>query len=47
MLIVKGIGLIIITEFLAEIGDVRNFELLRQIQMPAGFSLRENDAQHS
>lgn len=41
MLAIKGIGVITVAGFLAEVGDVRRFESLRQIQKLAGLSLRE------
>ena len=42
MLAIKGIGVITVAGFLAEVGDVRRFESPRQIQKLAGRSLREN-----
>ena len=39
MLAIKGIGLITVAGFLAEVGDVRRFESPRQIQKLAGLSL--------
>ena len=42
MLAIKGIGIITVAGFLAEVGDVRRFESPRQIQKLAGLSLREN-----
>ena len=44
LLAIKGIGLITIAGFLAEVGDVRRFESPRQIQKLAGLSLRENSS---
>ncbi len=44
MLAIKGIGIITVAGFLAEIGDVRRFESPRQIQKLAGLSLRENSS---
>lgn len=44
MLAIKGIGLITVAGFLAEVGDVRRFESPRQIQKLAGLSLRENSS---
>ena len=40
----KGIGVITVAGFLAEVGDVRRFESPRQIQKLAGLSLRENSS---
>ena len=42
MLAIKGIGIITVAGFLAEVGDVRRFESPRQIL--AGLSLRENSS---
>lgn len=44
MLAIKGIGIITVAGFLAEIGDARRFESPRQIQKLAGLSLRENSS---
>ena len=44
MLAIKGIGVITVAGFLAEVGDVRRFESPRQIQKLAGLSLRENSS---
>jgi len=44
MLTIKGIGIITVAGFLAEVGDVRRFESPRQIQKLAGLSLRENSS---
>lgn len=44
MLAIKGIGMITVAGFLAEIGDARRFESPRQIQKLAGLSLRENSS---
>ena len=44
MLAIKGIGLITVAGFLAEIGDARRFESPKQIQKLAGLSLRENSS---
>ena len=44
MLAIKGIGVITVAGFLAEVGDVRRFESPRQIQKLAGFSLWENSS---
>lgn len=44
MLAIKGIGLITVAGFLSEVGDVRHFELPRQIQKLAGLALRENSS---
>lgn len=44
MLAIKGIGLITVAGFLAEVGDVRRFESPRQIQKLAGLSLWENSS---
>lgn len=44
MLAIKGIGLITVAGFLAEVGDLRRFESPRQIQKLAGLSLRENSS---
>lgn len=42
MLAIKGIGLISVSGFLAEVGDIRRFDSPKQIQKLAGLSLREN-----
>ncbi len=42
MLEIKGIGLISVSGFLAEVGDIRRFDSPKQIQKLAGLSLREN-----
>lgn len=44
MLAIKGIGVITVAGFLAEVGDARRFESPRQIQKLAGPSLRENSS---
>lgn len=44
MLAIKGIGLITVAGFLAEIGDIGRFESPKQIQKLAGLSLRENSS---
>jgi transposase len=44
MLAIKGIGVITVAGFLAEVGDARRFESPRQIQKLAGLSLRENSS---
>lgn len=44
LLAIKGIGLITVAGFLAEVGDVRRFESPRQIQKLAGLSLIENSS---
>ena len=44
MLAIKGIGLISVSGFLAEVGDIRRFDSPKQIQKLAGLSLRENSS---
>ena len=44
LLAIKGIGLITVAGFLAEVGDARRFESPRQIQKLAGLFLRENSS---
>lgn len=44
LLEIKGIGLITVAGFLAEVGDLRRFESPRQIQKLAGLSLKENSS---
>ena len=44
LLAIKGIGIISVTGFLAEVGDLRRFESPKQIQKLAGLSLRENSS---
>lgn len=44
MLAIKGIGVVTVAGFLAEVGDVRRFASPRQIQKLAGLSLRENSS---
>ena len=41
---IKGVGLIAIAGFLAEVGDVTRFEHPRQIQKLAGLNLKENSS---
>ncbi len=44
LLAIKGIGIISVAGFLAEVGDLRRFESPKQIQKLAGLSLRENSS---
>lgn len=44
MLKIKGIGLVTVAGFLAEVGDVGRFDSPKQIQKLAGLSLRENSS---
>lgn len=44
MLAIKGIGLISVSGFLAEVGDIRRFDSPKQIPKLAGLSLRENSS---
>ena len=44
MLAIKGIGLVTVAGFLAEVGDVRRFDSPKQIQKLAGFALKENSS---
>jgi len=44
LIAIKGIGVITVAGFLAEIGDVRRFESPRQIQKLAGLELKENSS---
>ena len=44
LLAIKGIGLITVAGFIAEVGDLRRFESPRQIQKLAGLSLKENSS---
>ncbi|MCH3915570.1 MAG: IS110 family transposase [Acidaminococcaceae bacterium] len=44
MLAIKGIGLLSVSGFLAEVGDLRRFESPKQIQKLAGLSLKENSS---
>jgi len=44
MLAIKGIGLIGVSGFLAEVGNIRRFDSPKQIQKLAGLSLRENSS---
>ena len=44
LLTIKGIGIISVAGFLAEVGDLRRFESPKQIQKLAGLSLRENSS---
>ncbi|MGI6576516.1 MAG: IS110 family transposase [Eubacteriales bacterium] len=41
---IKGVGLITIAGFFAEIGDIRRFESPKQIQKLAGLAIRENSS---
>lgn len=44
LLAIKGIGLVTVAGFLAEVGDLGRFESPRQIQKLAGLSLKENSS---
>ena len=44
LLAIKGIGIITVAGFLAEVGDIRRFQSPKQIQKLAGLSLRENSS---
>lgn len=44
LLAIKGIGIISVAGFLAEVGDLGRFESPKQIQKLAGLSLRENSS---
>lgn len=44
MLAIKGIGLITVAGFLAEVGEVRRFDSPKQIQKLAGLALKENSS---
>ena len=41
---IKGIGLVTVAGFLAEVGDLRRFDSPRQIQKLAGLAIRENSS---
>jgi transposase len=41
---IKGIGLVTVAGFLAEVGDIRRFDSPRQIQKLAGLAIRENSS---
>ena len=41
---IKGIGLVTVAGFLAEVGDIRRFNSPRQIQKLAGLAIRENSS---
>ncbi len=41
---IKGVGLITLATFVAEVGDIGRFETAKQIQKLAGFSLKENSS---
>ena len=44
LLKIKGIGVVSLAGFFAEVGDLRRFESPRQIQKLAGFALKENSS---
>ena len=44
LLAIKGIGLITVAGFLAEVGDVRRFDSPKQIQKLAGLEVKENSS---
>jgi transposase len=44
LLKIKGIGLVTVAGFIAEIGDIRRFESPRQIQKLAGLGIKENSS---
>lgn len=44
MLAIKGVGLVTIAGFFAEVGDMRRFDSPKQIQKLAGLAIRENDS---
>jgi transposase len=44
LLKIKGVGLVTVAGFLAEVGDLRRFESPRQIQKLAGLALKENSS---
>ena len=44
LMAIKGIGLIAVAGFLAEVGDIRRFNTPKEIQKLAGLSLRENSS---
>jgi transposase len=44
LLEIKGIGLVTVAGFLAEVGDLRRFDSPRQIQKLAGLAIRENSS---
>lgn len=44
LLAIKGVGLITVAGFLAEVGDVRRFDSPKQIQKLAGLEVKENSS---
>ena len=44
LLAIKGVGIVTVAGFLAEIGDVRRFDSPKQIQKLAGLELKENSS---
>lgn len=44
LLAIKGIGIITVAGFFAEVGDIRRFESPKQIQKLAGWELKENSS---
>ena len=44
LLAIKGIGVVTVAGFIAEIGDIGRFEHPKQIQKLAGLNLRENSS---
>ena len=44
LLAIKGIGIVTVAGFLAEVGDIRRFESPKQIQKLAGLELKENSS---
>ena len=44
LLVIKGVGLITVAGFLAEVGDIRRFDSPKQIQKLAGLEVKENSS---
>ena len=44
LLAIKGVGIITIAGFIAEVGDIRRFDSPKQIQKYAGLELVENSS---
>ena len=44
LLAIKGIGIITVAGFIAEVGDIRRFDSPKQIQKLAGFELKKNSS---
>jgi transposase len=44
LLAIKGVGIVTVAGFIAEVGDIRRFQSPKQIQKLAGLALKENSS---